>query len=92
MLALTKVNDTKLVTETLSLVGSLINITSNALSLLFSYDHFENNTTSWIPPRTKHDGFWGAVKKSGIAGFKGRVSSKLGGGRDIEYGRKESVL
>ena len=75
--ALTKVNDPKLVTETLSLVGSLINITSNALSLLFSYDHFVNNTASWIPSRTERDGFWGVVKKSGIAGFKGGVPVNL---------------
>ncbi|XP_030923198.1 probable pectinesterase/pectinesterase inhibitor 51 [Quercus lobata] len=77
VLALTKVNDTKLVTETLSLVGLLINITSNALSLLFSYDHFGNNTASWIPPRTERDGFWGPVKMSGIAGFKGGVPTNL---------------
>uniref|UniRef100_A0A7N2LYQ5 pectinesterase n=1 Tax=Quercus lobata TaxID=97700 RepID=A0A7N2LYQ5_QUELO len=75
--ALTRVNDTKLVTKTLSLVDSLINITSNALSLLFSYDHFGNNTASWIPPRTERDGFWGPVKKSGIAGFKGGVPENL---------------
>ncbi|XP_050241127.1 probable pectinesterase/pectinesterase inhibitor 51 [Quercus robur] len=75
--ALTKVNDTKLVTETLSLVGLLINITRNALSLLFSYDHFGNNTASWIPLRTERDGFLGPVKKSGIAGFKGGVPANL---------------
>ena len=77
--ALKKINDTKLATETLSLVNSLINITSNALSLLFAYEHFGNNTASWIPPRTERDGFWGAVEKSGsgIAGFKGGVPANL---------------
>ena len=77
--ALKNINDTKLATETLSLVNSLINITSNAVSLLFSYEHFGNNTASWIPPRTERDGFWGAVEKSGsgIAGFKGGVPANL---------------
>nr|XP_023896785.1 probable pectinesterase/pectinesterase inhibitor 51 [Quercus suber] len=77
--ALTRINDTKLATETLSLVNTLVNITSNALSLLFSYEHFGNNTASWIQPTTERDGFWGAVKKSGsgIAGFKGGVPANL---------------
>ncbi|KAL4644036.1 hypothetical protein ACB092_02G134200 [Castanea dentata] len=81
--ALKNINDTKLAGETLLMVNSLINITSNTLSLLFSYDHFGNDTASWTPPRTERDGFWGAVNAkfgsggSGIAGFKGGVPANL---------------
>ena len=53
----------------MSFLDSLTHLTSNALSLLFSYDNFGNNTASWVPARTERDGFWEAVKKSGGGGF-----------------------
>jgi pectin methylesterase-like acyl-CoA thioesterase len=76
--ALKYANDTKLTNETMSFLNSLTNLTSNALSLLFSYDNFGNNTASWVPARTERDGFWEAVKKSGGGGvFKGGVPTDL---------------
>ena len=50
-------NDTKLTNETMSFLNSLTNLTSNALSLLFLYDNFGNNTALWVPAKTKRDGF-----------------------------------
>ncbi|XP_050245281.1 probable pectinesterase/pectinesterase inhibitor 51 [Quercus robur] len=77
--ALSRANDTRLTNETMSFLESLTNLTSNALSLLFSYDNFGNDTASWVPPRTERDGFWEAVKKSGggVGGFKGGVPADL---------------
>ncbi|KAL4644035.1 hypothetical protein ACB092_02G134100 [Castanea dentata] len=78
--ALKYANDTKLTNETMSFLDSLANLTSNALSLLFSYDNFGNNTAAWVPAKTERDGFWEAVKKSGGGGgggFKGGVPTDL---------------
>ncbi|XP_075656414.1 putative pectinesterase/pectinesterase inhibitor 51 [Castanea sativa] len=76
--ALKYANDTKLTNETMSFLDSLTNLTSNALSLLFSYDNFGNNTAAWVPAKTERDGFWEAVKKSGGGGgFKGGVPTDL---------------
>ncbi|KAK7849501.1 putative pectinesterase/pectinesterase inhibitor 51 [Quercus suber] len=63
----------------MSFLESLTNLTSNALSLLFSYDNFGNDTASWVLPRTECDGFWEAVKKSsgGDGGFKGGVPADV---------------
>ncbi|KAL4628445.1 hypothetical protein ACB092_05G238900 [Castanea dentata] len=70
--ALKYANDTILTNETISILDSLTHLTSNALSLLFLYDNFGNNTSSWVPTRIERNGFWEAVKKSG-GGFKGGV-------------------
>ena len=76
--ALKYANDTKLTNETMSFLNSLTNLTSNALSLLFSYDNFGNNTALWVPAKTERDGFWEAVKKSGGDGwFQGGVPTDL---------------
>ena len=74
--ALKYANDTSLTNETMSFLDSLTHLTSNALSLLFSYDNFGNDTASWVPARTERDGFWEPVGKSG-GGFKGGVPADL---------------
>ncbi|XP_050292534.1 probable pectinesterase/pectinesterase inhibitor 51 [Quercus robur] len=74
--ALKYANDTSLTNETMSFLDSLTHLTSNALSLLFSYDNFGNDTASWVPARTERDGFWEPVGKSG-GGFKGGVPTDL---------------
>ena len=65
--------------EMMSFLELLTNLTSNALSLLFSYENFGNDTASWVPSRTEREGFWEAVKKSdGVGGgFKGGVPAGL---------------
>ena len=76
--ALKYANDTSLMNETMSFLNLLTHLTSNTLSLLFSYDNFRNNNASWVPARTERDGFWEAAKKfggGGGGGFKGRVSA-----------------
>ena len=76
--ALKYANDTSLTNETMSFLDSLTHLTSNALSLLFSYDNFGNNTASWVPAKTERDGFWEAVEKSGGGGgFSGGVPTNL---------------
>uniref|UniRef100_M4CYV3 pectinesterase n=2 Tax=Brassica campestris TaxID=3711 RepID=M4CYV3_BRACM len=52
------VNGTKEVVETMSSLNEFINVTSNALSMLVSYDNFGDNVSSWTPPATERDGFW----------------------------------
>ncbi|KAH0936724.1 hypothetical protein HID58_004185 [Brassica napus] len=56
--ALKYVNDTKQVGETMSFLDGLIHVTSNALSMMVSFDNFGDNVESWTPPRTERDGFW----------------------------------
>ncbi|GAU38089.1 hypothetical protein TSUD_318830 [Trifolium subterraneum] len=51
-------NDTELVFKTMSFLDSLTIISSNALSMIVSYDLFGNDTDLWRPPRTERDGFW----------------------------------
>ncbi|XP_058786546.1 probable pectinesterase/pectinesterase inhibitor 51 [Vicia villosa] len=51
-------NDTSLVFKTMSFLESLTGLSSNALSMILSYDLFGNDTDSWRPPRTERDGFW----------------------------------
>uniref|UniRef100_A0A1J3EZH3 pectinesterase n=1 Tax=Noccaea caerulescens TaxID=107243 RepID=A0A1J3EZH3_NOCCA len=56
--ALKYVNDTKQVDETMAFLDGLIHITSNALSMMVSYDNFGDNVASWKYPATERDGFW----------------------------------
>ncbi|XP_061345043.1 probable pectinesterase/pectinesterase inhibitor 51 [Gastrolobium bilobum] len=51
-------NDTRAVGETMTFLDSLAVLSSNALSMAFSYDVFGNDTASWKPPQTERDGFW----------------------------------
>lgn len=65
------VNDSQVVNQTVSFMDSLINSSSNALSMLMAYDVFGNQTGLWVPPRTERDGFWEGVGGSGDGSFKG---------------------
>ncbi|CAM8951051.1 unnamed protein product [Rhodiola kirilowii] len=61
---LKNVNDTSKVNETMSFLDNLVQLTSNALSILVAYDVYGNDTASWQPPRTERDGFWEPVSGS----------------------------
>ncbi|KAJ0233912.1 pectinesterase/pectinesterase inhibitor 51 [Hirschfeldia incana] len=80
--ALKYVNDTKQVGETMSFLDGLIHVTSNALSMMVSYDNFGDSVASWTPPRTERDGFW---EKAGPG--LGRSEANLG----FPSGLKEDV-
>ncbi|GMN32958.1 hypothetical protein TIFTF001_003890 [Ficus carica] len=93
--ALKYANDTQLVNQTMSFLDSLIGHSSNALSMMASYDIFGNETASWGPPRTERDGVWESGSSSGSQGglgSRGGFPSKLtadvtvckGGGCDYE--------
>ncbi|XP_004299343.1 PREDICTED: probable pectinesterase/pectinesterase inhibitor 51 [Fragaria vesca subsp. vesca] len=52
-------NDTQLVISTMSFINDSLTVdTSNALSMIFSYENFGNDTKSWSPPKTERDGLW----------------------------------
>ncbi|XP_018815067.1 probable pectinesterase/pectinesterase inhibitor 51 [Juglans regia] len=74
--ALKLVNDTQMVNSTMSFLDSLVGLTSNALSMVFSYDIFGNETGSWAPPKTERDQFWEGSGSSG-SDFRGGFPSKL---------------
>ncbi|KAL5982640.1 putative pectinesterase/pectinesterase inhibitor 51 [Asimina triloba] len=79
--ALKYVNTTHRVNETMAFLDGLIQLTSNALSMIFSYDHFGNDTAKWRPPMTERSGFWGDSSTNGgegaVSGFKGGVPAGL---------------
>ncbi|XP_010547638.1 PREDICTED: probable pectinesterase/pectinesterase inhibitor 51 [Tarenaya hassleriana] len=70
------VNDTKQVAETITFLDSLARLSSNALSMMVSYDNFGDDVLSWIPPSTERDGFW--EKVGPILGLGSVNGSKLG--------------
>ncbi|XP_062096831.1 probable pectinesterase/pectinesterase inhibitor 51 [Humulus lupulus] len=57
--ALKNANDTQLVNQTMSFVNSLTELSSNALSMVASYDDYGDDMSTWAPPKTERDGFWG---------------------------------
>lgn len=59
-------NTTAAVAETMSFLESLTILSSNALSMMVSYDRFGNDTNLWGPPLTERDGFW---EPAGTDGF-----------------------
>ncbi|KAF8404382.1 hypothetical protein HHK36_009265 [Tetracentron sinense] len=84
------VNDSQQVNETMAFLNSLIGLTSNALSMLVSYDLFGNETASWKPPLTERSGFWedGGVGGTDV-GFKGGFP--LGLTADVTVCKDEGV-
>ncbi|KAI6691900.1 hypothetical protein NL676_019610 [Syzygium grande] len=72
--ALKYANDTSQVDQTMAFLNTLTMLTSNALSMLVSYDRFGNGTAAWRPPATERDGFW----EDGLVGGGGGASSGLG--------------
>ncbi|XP_052196617.1 probable pectinesterase/pectinesterase inhibitor 51 [Diospyros lotus] len=76
--ALKYANDTQLVNQTMAFSDSLIGLTSNALSMIMSYDIFGNEIGSWRPPMTERDGFWeGPSGAGGGLGFRGGLPAGL---------------
>ena len=72
-------NDTGQVGETMAFLDSLIGHSSNALSMIVSYDLFGNDTASWRPPMTEREGFWeglGSGEGSDL-GFRGSFPTQL---------------
>ncbi|KAL6175484.1 hypothetical protein ACLB2K_052125 [Fragaria x ananassa] len=52
-------NDTQLVISTMSFINDSLTVnTSNALSMIFSYENFGNDTKSCARPKTERDGLW----------------------------------
>lgn len=75
--ALKYANDTDKVNETMAFLDSLMGLTSNALSMIRSYDLYGNETGSWAPPVTERAGFWeGSGGGSGL-GYNGGLPSGL---------------
>ncbi|KAI3515773.1 hypothetical protein L1887_14677 [Cichorium endivia] len=84
-----KVNDTQMVSKTLSFMNStLMTSTSNALSMMMSYEEFGNRSRWWRTPRTEREGFWesvgggsGSGHEPGVpTGLKANVAVCKGGG------------
>ncbi|KAL6219816.1 hypothetical protein ACLB2K_007575 [Fragaria x ananassa] len=76
--ALKYANDTQMVNQTMSYLDGLIGRSSNALSMMFSYDNLGNDTSLWAPPRTERDGFWERTGGSGdFSGDGGGVPKGL---------------
>ncbi|KAM5577735.1 putative pectinesterase/pectinesterase inhibitor 51 [Rosa sericea] len=69
-------NDTQMVNKTMSFLDGLQSRSSNALSMMFSYDNYGNDTSLWAPPKTERDGFWERGSGSG-PGFSGGVPKNL---------------
>ncbi|XP_020203620.1 probable pectinesterase/pectinesterase inhibitor 51 [Cajanus cajan] len=59
--------ETVFAAQTMTLLDSLVNITSNALNMLVSYHRFGNDTAAWSPPLTERDGFWEPPVAEGFA-------------------------
>lgn len=70
-------NDTQQVNQTMAFLNTLVGYTSNALSMLVSYDLFGPDTGSWRPPQTERNGFWEKSAGGSQSGFKGGVPSGL---------------
>ncbi|XP_042495345.1 probable pectinesterase/pectinesterase inhibitor 51 [Macadamia integrifolia] len=72
------VNDSQMVNQTMAFFDSLMGLTSNALSMMISYDLFRDKLESWKPPMTERSGFWedGGVGGS-VSGYKGGFPAGL---------------
>ncbi|MFS7998763.1 putative pectinesterase [Helianthus anomalus] len=84
--ALSYVNDTKIVIDTMLFINNLVGYTSNALSMMMVYNMYGDKTGSWGPVKTERDGFWegggdrGKGKELGVpVGLKGNVTVYKGG-------------
>ncbi|XP_024985505.1 probable pectinesterase/pectinesterase inhibitor 51 [Cynara cardunculus var. scolymus] len=89
--ALKYVNTSSMINETMSFLNTLIDHTSNALSLMMAYDLYGDQISSWVPPKTERDGFWEAGGSGGggggpqlgvPTGLKADVTVCKGGGCD----------
>ncbi|KAK4264772.1 hypothetical protein QN277_025902 [Acacia crassicarpa] len=76
--ALKYANDTRQVGEAMAFLDSLTRISSNALSMIASYDVTGKDIASWRPPLTERDGFWeGSGSGSGSLAFRGGFPAKV---------------
>ncbi|XP_044469255.1 probable pectinesterase/pectinesterase inhibitor 51 isoform X2 [Mangifera indica] len=80
--AFKKINDTKLVVDTMLFLDSLIRLTSNALSMMVSYDNFGDDFNKWRAPETERAGFWekdeaGAVQPLFNGGFPSKLEADV---------------
>ncbi|XP_058097304.1 probable pectinesterase/pectinesterase inhibitor 51 [Magnolia sinica] len=76
--ALKYVNTTQRVNDTMAFLDSLTKLTSNALSMIVSYDLFGDDTALWKPPMTERSGFWGSSNGDGVgSSFRGGFPSGL---------------
>ncbi|PHT52652.1 hypothetical protein CQW23_07114 [Capsicum baccatum] len=73
---LQKENDTSRVRHPIVLIESLIEVTSNTLGMLISYDIHGNQITSWSRPKIERDGFWEGARGT-RRDVKGRVPLSL---------------
>lgn len=69
--------NTLLVNQSISFLETLVTYTSNALSMMVSYDLFGNDTFLWKPPQTERDGFWEEPELDEEVGLRGSFPSKL---------------
>uniref|UniRef100_A0A2P2P1J2 pectinesterase n=1 Tax=Rhizophora mucronata TaxID=61149 RepID=A0A2P2P1J2_RHIMU len=69
-------NDTSQTSQVMSFLSSLSTLTSNALSMIVSYDIYGEKIASWGPPKTERDGFW-EPPRSGSSTFRGGFPSNL---------------
>ncbi|XP_012087640.1 probable pectinesterase/pectinesterase inhibitor 51 isoform X2 [Jatropha curcas] len=69
--------NTQAINETMAFLDTLIGLSSNALSMIISYDLFGNETRSWQPPKTERDGFWEGPGLSSEVGLEGEFPSNL---------------
>ncbi|KAL4183929.1 hypothetical protein AMTRI_Chr11g100730 [Amborella trichopoda] len=87
--ALKYVNTTSLVNSTMAYLNSLMELTSNSLSMVYALDFYGADTTTWKPPKTERDGSWGSFGggNSAFHGKKGGFGGgKKGGLRDGDGG------
>jgi hypothetical protein len=61
----------------MAFIDSLTMLSSNALSMAFSYDVYGNDTLAWKPPTTERDGLWQTSGSGGGSGFKGEIPLNL---------------
>ncbi|CAK7354928.1 unnamed protein product [Dovyalis caffra] len=66
--ALKYANDTSLTNQTMSFLDTLMSFSSNALSMIVSYDALGNDTKSWGPPKTEREGVWEIRSAPGSGG------------------------
>ncbi|WOL14247.1 hypothetical protein Cni_G23027 [Canna indica] len=57
--ALKYVNSTRRVADAMAALLDLTALTSNALSMVASFQRFGADTSLWNPPQTERDGYWG---------------------------------
>ncbi|XP_050205410.1 probable pectinesterase/pectinesterase inhibitor 51 isoform X2 [Mercurialis annua] len=70
-------DNSQAVNDTTLFLNSSIAYSSNALSMIVSYDLWDNQTRSWRAPRTERDGFWEGQGLGNEIGFKGEFPLEL---------------